>query len=94
MSNSLEEPDITVVSEKGQVVIPAPLRNKLKLKPHSKLLVYGVKDMIVLKKLAMPDVKREMESLWKEVDSRIAKYGELGEKDIVREIENRRKRRK
>ena len=39
-------------------------------------------------------MKREMESLWKEVDSRIAKYGELEEKDIVQEIENHRKRRK
>lgn len=47
------EPNITSLSEKGQVVIPASLRSKLGLKPRSKLLVYGVEDAIVLKKLQL-----------------------------------------
>ncbi len=62
------EPDITIVSDKGQIVIPAYLRNKLGVKPRTKLLVHGVKDTIILKKLTMPNVKKEMEELWREVD--------------------------
>jgi len=82
--------DIASVSDKGQVVIPANLRNRLGLKPHSKLLVYGVKDAIIFKKLALPDMKKEMRSLWKEIDGRVAKYGEMTEKEIQFEIERYR----
>ncbi|MDE1727549.1 MAG: AbrB/MazE/SpoVT family DNA-binding domain-containing protein [Thaumarchaeota archaeon] len=46
-----EEDDITVVSGKGQVVIPQSLRIKLGLKPKTKLLVYGYKDAVIMKKM-------------------------------------------
>lgn len=49
----MAEPDITVVSDKGQIVIPAYFRNKLGIKPRSKLLVYGVEDAIILKELTL-----------------------------------------
>jgi hypothetical protein len=35
-------------------------------------------------------MKKEMRALWKEVDSKIAAYGEMTEKDIQREIEKYR----
>lgn len=76
------EPDITIVSDKGQIVIPAYLRNKLGIKPRSKLLVYSVEDSIILKKLKMPDIRKEMREIWKEVDKKIAKYGEMTEEEI------------
>ena len=90
MENAVEEPDITIVSDKGQIVIPAPLRNKLGIKPRSKLLVYSVEDIIILKKLTLPDVKKEMQDIWKEVDKKIAKYGELSEAEVQAEIEGYR----
>lgn len=86
-----EEAEVAVVSDKGQVVIPADVRNKLGLRPRSKLLVYTVKDTILLKKLELPDVRKEMEEIWKEVDKRIAKYGALGEEEIQEEIEKYRR---
>ena len=89
-----EEPDIISLSEKGQVVIPANLRSRLGLKPRSKLLVYAVEDAIVLKKLELPDMKKEMRALWKEVEAKIATYGEMSEKDIQREIEKYRSQKK
>ncbi len=89
-----QEPKITSVSDKGQVVIPANFRNKLGLKPHSKLLVYTIKDTIVLKKLKLPDLKKEMQTFWKEVDSNLAKYGEMTEKEIQQEIEKYRSEKK
>jgi AbrB family looped-hinge helix DNA binding protein len=89
-----DEMDITIVSDKGQIVIPAAIRNRFGLKPRSKLLVYGFEDTIVLKKLALPDPKEEMEKLWKKIDKRIAKYGELTEEDIQNEIQKVRSRTK
>lgn len=86
----MAEPDITVVSDKGQIVIPAYLRNKLGIKPRSKLLVYGVEDTIILKKLTLPDIRKEMQELWKDVNKRIAKYGEMTEEEIQAEIEKYR----
>jgi len=86
----MEEPDITVVSDKGQIVIPAYLRNRLGIKPRTKLLVYGIEDTIVLKKLALPDIRKEMQELWKEVDKKISKYGEMSEEEIQSEIEKHR----
>jgi|SRR5690242_13672575 AbrB family looped-hinge helix DNA binding protein len=82
-----DEIEITIVSDKGQIVIPAALRNRLGLKPRSKLLVYGFDDAIVLKKLVLPDPKEEMEMLWKKIDKKIDKYGELSNEDIQNEIQ-------
>ncbi|MEW5840978.1 MAG: AbrB/MazE/SpoVT family DNA-binding domain-containing protein [Thermoproteota archaeon] len=89
-----DEMDITIVSDKGQIVIPAALRNRFGLKPRSKLLVYGFDDAIVLKKLALPDPKEEMEKLWKKIDKKIEKYGELSDEDIQKEIQKVRKKRR
>ncbi len=85
-----EEAEVAVVSDKGQVVIPVDVRNKLGLKPRTKLLVYTVKDTILLKKLELPDVRKEMEKIWKDVDKRIAKYGGMSEQEIQAEIEKYR----
>ncbi len=84
------EPEITIVSDKGQIVIPAYLRNRLGIKPRSKLLVYGIEDTIILKRLSLPDIRKEMQQLWREVDRRIAKYGEMSEQEIQAEIEKYR----
>jgi len=90
-----EKPDVAVVSSKGQVVIPQSIREKLKIKPKSKLLVYGYQDAIVIKKLEVPDVERELREIYRQVDKSIEKYGELTEKQIQREIEaHRRAKRK
>lgn len=88
----VEEPEVAVVSEKGQVVIPYSVRAKLGLKPKTKLLVYGAEDTVILKKLVLPNPEEEWKRLKKIVDKKIAKYGELSEKEIVEEVhEHRRK---
>lgn len=89
-----DEPDITIVSDKGQIVIPASIRNKFGIKPRSKLLVYGVDDVIVIKKLVLPDAKKEMQEIWKKIDKKISRYGEFTQEDIQKEIEHVRKSRK
>lgn len=83
----MEEPDVAIVSGKEQVVIPAYLENKLGIKPRSRLLVYGVADAIILKKLTLPDIRKETQELWREVDKKITKYGEMTEEKIQAETE-------
>lgn len=84
------KPDVIVVSSKGQVVIPQSLREKLGIKPKSKLLVYGYEDSLIMKKLSLGDVEKRLQAMYKRIDKRIAKYGELTEEEIQREIEKYR----
>jgi AbrB family looped-hinge helix DNA binding protein len=86
------KPDITVVSGKGQVVIPRAIRERLNIGPKTKLLVYGYRDAVIMKKLEVPDAAEELKKLYKRVDARIAKYGELADETISGMIQEYRER--
>ena len=87
------ESDVTVVSGKGQVVIPQAIRRRLGIGPKTKLLVYGYNDAIIMKKIKIPEVVRDLERLYAKVDKKVAKYGPLSDTDINQIIkESRRKR--
>lgn len=81
------EADVIVVSSKGQVVIPQSLREKLGIKPKSKLLVYGYGDSLIMKRLEVDDAMRVMKTMYRRIDAKIAKYGELTQDEIRQEIE-------
>lgn len=88
-----EKAELTILSEKGQVVIPAKIRSKMGLKPKTKFLVYECNDSVILKKLEEPDLSKGLEAMYKRIDERIAKYGELSNDEINEVIhEHRRKR--
>ena len=87
----MSEPEITTISEKGQVVIPQKLRDKLGLTPNTKLLVYGYGDTIIIKRLELPDVERELETLWDETDKKSADKPTTTEEKILEEIQNYRR---
>jgi AbrB family looped-hinge helix DNA binding protein len=89
----MAEAEITVMGKKGQVVIPKEVREQLNLKPKTKFLVVGHDDTVLLKKLQLPDLRKEWEELFRIMDKRIAKYGELTEKEIEKEIHASRKER-
>ena len=86
-----EKADLTILSEKGQVVIPAKIRLRMGLKPKTKFLVYECNGSVILKKFEEPDLSKELEAMYKRVDERIAKYGELTQGDIEEEIQKYRK---
>jgi len=88
-----EKADVTVVSEKGQVVIPQAIRKKLGIKPKTKLLIYGYQDAVIMKKLEVPNVTKELEAIYKRVDKKIAQYGELTNQEINEVIQDHRKKR-
>ena len=74
--------EVTVVGERGQVVIPKELRSRLGLKPRTKLLVVRRGDAVIMKKLDFEQERRELERLFKRVDKRIKKCGEMTEEEI------------
>ena len=84
-----EEPQVTTISEKGQVVIPQSIRKELKIKPKNKFLVYGKGDTIILKKLELPDIKKEWDNIFKEMDK---KHLNISEKEIKKEVKQVRKK--
>jgi AbrB family looped-hinge helix DNA binding protein len=87
-----EKADVTVVSDKGQVVIPQSIRKKLGIVPRTKLLVYGYEDAVIMKKINVPDVAKELEALYKRVDKRLAEHGELTNEEINQVIQDCRKK--
>lgn len=77
--------EVTKISSKGQVVIPYDIRKELGLETGSTLVVSKANDLILLKKIEIPDPMMEFE--------RIAKWGQefakkkgLKEEDVVKII--------
>jgi len=82
----MSEPEVTVMSEKGQIVIPKDMRERLKLGPKTKLLIYDHGDTLILRKLVVPDIESEMKALWREIDQKIGRKRRLTQKEIDEEI--------
>jgi AbrB family looped-hinge helix DNA binding protein len=89
-----EKAELTILSEKGQVAIPAKIRLRMGLKPKMKFLVYAYNDSVILKKFEEPDLSKELEAMYKRVDERIAKYGELSNDEINQIIHEHRQKKK
>jgi AbrB family looped-hinge helix DNA binding protein len=83
-----EEPEVTTISEKGQVVIPQSIRKKLGIKPKNKFLVYAKGDTIIMKKLQLPNLQKEWADIFKLMDK---KEPNLSEEEIQKEIAAARK---
>lgn len=77
------EPEVTTVSEKGQVVIPQSLRKELGIKPRTKFLVFGRGDTVIMKRLELPDVRKEWEEIFRVMDRKGLK---ISEKEILNEV--------
>jgi antitoxin PrlF len=86
-----EKADVTVVSSKGQVVIPKEIRRRLGITPKTKMLVYGYRDAVILKKIEVPGVEKKLREMYRRIDRRIAKYGELTQEEIEEEIQKYRR---
>ncbi|MCQ5363154.1 MAG: AbrB/MazE/SpoVT family DNA-binding domain-containing protein [Candidatus Methanomethylicia archaeon] len=88
-----EKVEVAVVSSKGQLVIPRSIREKRGIGPKTKLLVYGYRDAVILKKLEVPDVVKELKDIYRRIDARIAKYGGLTDEEIDEIIQEYRRKR-
>ena len=78
--------EITKISTKGQVVIPYNIRKELELDVGSSVLITKMKDFVLLKKLDIPDVKKEFEGLVNWGSQWARKKGIKDEEDVLRII--------
>lgn len=84
----LEDPEITTMSEKGQVVIPQELRKHLGIKPKTRFVVFLIDNNIVMRKLDIPDIKKEWSNIFQSMDKKGLKFDE---NDVAAEIKAYRK---
>jgi AbrB family looped-hinge helix DNA binding protein len=89
-----EKAELTILSEKGQIVIPAKIRSRMGLKAKTKFLVFQCNNSVILTKFEEPDLSKELKAMYKRIDERTAKYGELSSDEINQIIhEHRQKKR-
>jgi antitoxin PrlF len=78
--------DVTTISTKGQIVIPAHIREELGLHEGNQVVISKVKDFVVLKKITIRDPTEEFENLTREGIKHAKKLGLKSEEDVVRLI--------
>ena len=88
-----EEPDITTVGTKGQIVIPQRMRKELAIKPNTKLCIYKRGNKLVLVKLQVQPLE-DLKALFKEIDEQNKGKKKPNEKQILEEIQQYRREKK
>ncbi len=86
-----EEPEIAIVGTKGQIVIPQQLREKLKIKPKTKLALYSRGDKIVVTKLEVQPLSSDLRELFNRVDESRRAKSRPAEREILKEIQEYRR---
>lgn len=84
--------EITTMGEKGQVVIPQSVRKQLGVQPKTKFAVYGMGDIIVLKRLQLPDLREEWERVFRSAGRRRSRVSEAEVAGEVRAVRRGRRR--
>lgn len=74
----------TKMSSKGQVVIPEDIRKRLRLKPGSRFVVVGDRDVVILKEITPPSMD-EFDELIAEARRRARQSG-MKRSDILKAI--------
>ncbi|MBS3119403.1 AbrB/MazE/SpoVT family DNA-binding domain-containing protein [Candidatus Woesearchaeota archaeon] len=84
--------DITKITSKGQVVIPAEIREELGLKIGSHMVVNRVGDLVLMKKVSVADPIDEFDRLVAKGEQFARKKRIKTEQDVVRIIHEFRKK--
>ena len=82
--------EITKVSTKGQIVIPQEIRKELGIESGTSMVVTKMKDYVLLKKIKIPDLKKEFEELTKFGEAWSKKNNLKNEDDVARLIHKMR----
>ncbi|MBI2499542.1 AbrB/MazE/SpoVT family DNA-binding domain-containing protein [Candidatus Woesearchaeota archaeon] len=89
----MKENDIELVkmSEKGQLVVPQEIRESSNLSPGERFVAFPIQNGVLFKKVDMPKVKLDFESLAKDIESQFKK-NKVKESDVEGAIKWARKR--
>ena len=82
-----EETEIAVVGTKGQIVIPQKLRRELKITAKTKLAIYRKDDKLVVTKLSIPPLGKELRELFREIDEQNKGKKKPSEKEILEQVQ-------
>lgn len=63
----MAEVELVKMSPKGQLVVPKEIREEEKFKPSDRFVPFRVKNGVLFRKLKIPSVKAEFDSLAKEI---------------------------
>jgi AbrB family looped-hinge helix DNA binding protein len=88
------EAEITTMGEKGQVVIPKSLRDLLGVEPHTRFAVFGSGDVIVLRRLALPDIRKEWEAILRTADQKALRISQRAVEEEIKAVRRRPKTRR
>lgn len=87
-------PELTKMTTKGQVVIPSEIRKQLGLEEGNQLAVSMLGDLVVMKKVAVPDLMKELDRLTKWGSAFAREAGIKSEADVVDRIHRFRQKRR
>ncbi|HJX06248.1 MAG TPA: hypothetical protein VJ461_06070 [Candidatus Nanoarchaeia archaeon] len=88
MSNDIE---LVKMSDKGQLVVPQDIRESQSLVPGERFVAFPIDDGVLFKKVEMPKVKLEFESLAKEIEAQFKKK-KVKQKDLAEAVKWARKK--
>lgn len=57
------EVELTRISEKGQIVIPASMRREMGIEKSDQFLIFGSGDIIILKKIEKQEIKKAFDEI-------------------------------
>ncbi len=67
------ETELVKMSEKGQLVVPQDIRESANLVPGERFVAFQVDDGVLFKKVEIPKVKLDFESLAKDIEAQFKK---------------------
>lgn len=79
------EGELVKMSPKGQLVVPKEIRLNERFKPTDRFVAFGVRGGVLFKKVDIPTVKAEFESLSREIVEQF-KARKVKEKDVAEAI--------
>ncbi len=82
---STDDIELVKMSEKGQLVVPQEIRNMANLNPGERFVAFPIQDGVVFKKVELPQIKLDFESLGKEIAIQFKK-NKVKERDIKEAI--------
>jgi bifunctional DNA-binding transcriptional regulator/antitoxin component of YhaV-PrlF toxin-antitoxin module len=82
----MSQEELVKMSEKGQLVVPRRIREKEGFKSSDRFVAIEVKDGVLFKKVEIPEVKIEFESLSRDIQSHLKKR-KIKESDVVEAVE-------